>query len=112
MDRINLKRSTPIGKELTWQSWMIERISIPIEIWEHSLEKEWNEHWLRSNSNTTTKTNKGFGLKNSQKQTYDDDFVWNFHGKAHMGLILQRPSWQGSVHDYERPRIVASYRDS
>ena len=53
------------------------------------------------------KQNKGFGLKNSQKQTYDGDFVRNFRGKAHTGSILQRPSWQGSVHDYERPLIIA-----
>ena len=43
-DRIHLKRSTPVGKELTWQPQWSRRISTPIEIWERLLEKVWNQH--------------------------------------------------------------------
>jgi hypothetical protein len=38
------------------------------------------------------KQNKRFGLQKSRKQTYDGDFIQNFRGKAHTGLILQQPS--------------------
>ena len=43
-DRIHLKRSTPVGKELTWQPQWSRRISTPIEIWEHHLGKVWIQH--------------------------------------------------------------------
>ena len=36
-DRIHLKRSTPVGKELTWRPRWSRRISICIAIWEHHL---------------------------------------------------------------------------
>ena len=43
--------------------------------------------------------NKGFGLQNKLKQTYDRDFVQSFHGGAHTGSIVHHHHVQGSAHD-------------
>ena len=48
-----------------------------------------------------SKENKGCGLQNKPEQTYDRDFIRNFHGGAHTGSILQWTPVQGSVRDYE-----------
>ena len=69
-DRMHLKRSTPVGKELTGQPEWSRRISTPIEIWEHCLEKVWINTWLRSNSNTTNKTKQRIGLQNKPEQIH------------------------------------------
>ena len=43
--------------------------------------------------------NKGFGLRNKPKQTYDRDFVRSFRGGAYTGSIVQHHHVQGSAHD-------------
>ena len=69
-DRIHLKRSTPVGKELKWQPQWSRRTSTPIEIWEHRLGKVWNQHLtLKQLEYHNLKQNKGLACRIS----------WNKH---------------------------------
>ena len=76
-DRIHLKRSTPVEKELTWQPQWSRRISTPIKIWEHYFRKRYGINtWHWSNSNTTTQNKtKDLACKISRKQTYDRSHI-------------------------------------
>ena len=68
-DRIHLKRSTPVGKELTWQPQWSRRISTPIEIWEHHLGKVWIQHLtLKQLKYHNSKQNKGLACRNKPEQ--------------------------------------------
>ena len=70
-DRIHLKRSTPVGKELTWQPQWSRRITTPIEIWEHHLEKVWNQHLtLKQLKYHNSKQNKGVACRNKPEQIH------------------------------------------
>ena len=69
-------RETHRWKGLAWQSWLSRRIGIHIEIWEHHLEKVWNQHLtLKQLEYHNWKQNKGLACRISQKQTYDRSHI-------------------------------------
>ena len=99
-DRIHLKKSTSVGKELKRQPWRWRRISIHIEIWEHRLGKVWNQHLTSKQLEYHNwKQKQRIGLQNKPEQTYDKDFVRSFRGGAYTGSIVQHHHVQGSAHD-------------
>ena len=88
-DNLEWKKRTPLGKnwgvilrmlktegwsyecwkELAWQSRLSWRISIHIEVWEHHLEKVWNQHLTSKQLEYhNSKQNKGLACKISQNK--------------------------------------------
>ena len=99
-DRIYLKRDTLVEKKLKWKTRWSRRISIHIEIWEHRLEKVWNQHLTSKQLEYHNwKQKERIGLQNKPEQTYDRDFVRTFCGGAYTGSIVQHHHVQGSAHD-------------
>ena len=67
-DRIHLKKHAG-WKELTWQTWWSRSISIHIGIWEHHLEKVWNQHLTSKQLEYhNSKQNKGLACRISQNK--------------------------------------------
>ena len=105
-----LKRKHTGKKELPWQisidqkdqhsHWNMRTPFLHRNMKTH-LERYGINTWLRSNSNTTTKTKQRVGLAElSRKQIYDRDFVWYFRGESSHGLDRTVGHHvQGSVHD-------------